>query len=259
MAAAEGAGSGFVSSPIAKRVYDLGLDECFAWYSQEQLAGFTKATVATWRVPLEACGLGASLLTCGSRRCGSLRVEAADNGLLAPELANSITCVKGVASKDVHLRNWLTAKQAQALLNAPGSTTIKGLRDRAILAVLLGCGLRRSEVAALTYKDVQQPDGRWCIVDRSTAGVAQCRCRRARTRQRVTRPVSPHVGEIARAGWWSRLDTCHDYFFSVSQQDIDRLKASIGEQTNPLHYRQPVADAILIVRRIAQEAIIVAQ
>src|SRR5713101_4230388 len=56
-------------------------------------------------------------------------------------------------------------RQAQELLNAPDATTKKGLRDRAILAVLLGCGLRRSEVAALTLKHIQQRDGRWCIVD----------------------------------------------------------------------------------------------
>jgi integrase len=42
---------------------------------------------------------------------------------------------------------------------------MRGLRDRAILAVLLGCGLRRSEVAALTFAHIQQRDGRWCIVD----------------------------------------------------------------------------------------------
>ena len=59
-----------------------------------------------------------------------------------------------------------------------------------------------------------------------------------------TRRTSPRAGEIARAGWWSRLDTGQDHFFSVSQQDIDRLKASIREQTNPLHRRQPVPDAI---------------
>jgi integrase len=88
-----------------------------------------------------------------------------DNGLLAPELANGITRVKGVASKGVRLGNWLTAKQAQALLNAPDTAIVKGLRDRAILAVLLGCGLRRSEAAALTFKHIQQRDGRWCIVD----------------------------------------------------------------------------------------------
>jgi integrase len=73
--------------------------------------------------------------------------------------------VKSAKSMGVRTGNWLSLKQAQALLNAPDITTTKGLRDRAILAVLLGCGLRRSEVAALTVGHVQQRDGRWCIVD----------------------------------------------------------------------------------------------
>ena len=154
-----------VSSPITKRVYNLGLDEFFAWYSQEVRPGFTKATVAAWRVALEARKLGAVSINVRITAVRKLAVESADNGLLAPELANGITRVKGVASKGVRLGNWLTAKQAQALLNAPDVTTNKGLRDRAILAVLLGCGLRRSEVAALTMGHVQQRDGRWCIVD----------------------------------------------------------------------------------------------
>src|SRR5580704_9897737 len=154
-----------VSSPITKRVYNLGLDEFFAWYGQESRAGFTKATVSAWRVTLEARGLGAVSINVRITAVRKLAVEAADNGLLAPELANGITRVKGVASKGVRLGNWLSLKQAQALLNAPDITTKKGLRDRAMLAVLLGCGLRRSEVAAITIGHVQQRDGRWCIVD----------------------------------------------------------------------------------------------
>jgi site-specific recombinase XerD len=73
--------------------------------------------------------------------------------------------VKGVASKGVRLGNWLAVRQAQTLLNTPDAATPKGLRDRAILALLLGCGLRRSEVAAITVGHIQQRDGRWCIVD----------------------------------------------------------------------------------------------
>ena len=94
-----------------------------------------------------------------------LAAEAADNGLLAPELAAGITRVKGAKSKGVRTGNWLSVQQAQRLLNAPEVTTKKGLRDRAMLAILLGCGLRRSEVAALTMKHIQQRDNRWCIVD----------------------------------------------------------------------------------------------
>jgi site-specific recombinase XerD len=97
-----------------------------------------------------------------------LAVEATENGLLAPELAAGIQRVKSAKSIGVRAGNWLSLKQAQALLNTPDITTLQGLRDRAIIAVLLGCAVRRSEVAALTMAHVQQRDGRWCIVVRQT-------------------------------------------------------------------------------------------
>src|SRR5271168_1136629 len=84
-----------VSSPITKRVYNLGLDEFFAWFSLEPSNGFTKATVAAWRVALEARGLGAVSIKVRITAVRKLAVEAADNGLLAPDLANGITRVKG--------------------------------------------------------------------------------------------------------------------------------------------------------------------
>jgi site-specific recombinase XerD len=154
-----------LSSPITKRVYNPGLDEFIAWYGQEPRPGFTKATVNAWRVALEARSLGAVSINVRITAVRKLAAEAADNGLLAPELAAGIARVKSAKSMGVRTGNWLSLKQAQALLNAPDITTTKGLRDRAIIAVLLGCGLRRSEVAALTMEHIQQRDGRWCIVD----------------------------------------------------------------------------------------------
>src|SRR6202049_4525326 len=153
-----------VSSPITKRVYNLGLDEFFEWFGREPRPGFTKATVSAWRVSLEARGLGSISINVRITAVRKLAVEAADNGLLAPELAAGIARVKGRQSKGVRVGNWLSIRQAQTLLNAPDISTKKGLRDRAMLAVLLGCGLRRSEAAALTLRHIQQRDNRWCIV-----------------------------------------------------------------------------------------------
>src|SRR5450756_736556 len=130
-----------VSSPITRRVYNLGLDEFFEWYGLEPRPGFTKATVCAWRVALELRGLGTVSINVRITAVRKLAVEAADNGLLAPELANGIARVKGVASKGVRLGNWLSIRQAQALLNAPDASIRKGLRDRAILAILLGLSL----------------------------------------------------------------------------------------------------------------------
>ena len=114
-----------VSSPITKRVYNLGLDEFFAWFAQEPRAGFTKATVSAWRVALEARGLGSVSTNVRITAVRKLAVEAADNGLLAPELAVGITRVKGAKSIGVSVGNWLSVQQAQRLLNAPDVTTRK--------------------------------------------------------------------------------------------------------------------------------------
>ena len=127
--------------------------------------GFTKATVSAWRASLEERRLGSSSIIIRMSAIRKLAAEAADNGLLAPELAAGISRVKSAKCVGIRTGNWLSARQAQNLLNAPDITTVRGLRDRAILAVLFGCGLRRSEVATLTFAHVQQRDGRWCTAD----------------------------------------------------------------------------------------------
>jgi site-specific recombinase XerD len=145
-----------VSSPHTRRVYNLALDEFIQWYRMESQSGFNKATVAAWRTSLEVRGLGSSSINIRLSAIRKLAVEASDNELLAPELVAGILRVKGVKSKwGPRVGNWLSLRQAQVLLSAPDVTTLKGLRDRAILAVLLGCGLRRSEAAALTFEHLR--------------------------------------------------------------------------------------------------------
>lgn len=63
------------------------------------------------------------------------------------------------------MANWLSLRQTQALPNAPDTSTKKGLRGRAMLAILLGGGLRRFEVAALTLGRIEQRDNRRSIID----------------------------------------------------------------------------------------------
>lgn len=49
--------------------------------------------------------------------------------------------------------------QTRKLLEAPPTTTLKGVRDRAILATLLYHGLRREELCSLRVKDVHTREG----------------------------------------------------------------------------------------------------
>ena len=76
--------------------------------------------------------------------------------MLSPELAAGIWLVKGAKKLGVRLGNWLTAQEARRFWQSPAPNTLKGKRDRAILAVLLGFRLRRRELADLDFTHLQQ-------------------------------------------------------------------------------------------------------
>lgn len=154
-----------VSSPHSRRVYAQALDEFRNWCEHATLDGFTRETVQRYRAHLEARGLAPSSLNLHLTVIRKLAHEAAANGILPHEVAASITAVKGTRQKGVRLGSWLTLDQAQALLKAPSGDGLRIKRDRALLALLVGCGLRRSELAHLDADRIQQREGRWVVVD----------------------------------------------------------------------------------------------
>lgn len=91
--------------------------------------------------------------------------EAADSGLLSPELAAGIRRVKGVRRIGVRLGNWLTAEQGRSLLLKSHGDSLRSKRNHAILALLIGCGLRRGELLALTVDSIQLREEHWVIAD----------------------------------------------------------------------------------------------
>ena len=90
--------------------------------------------------------------------------EAADSGLLSPELAG-IRRVKGVRRIGVRVGNGLTAEQGKRLLAGVERGSLRGKRNYAILAMLIRCGLRRAELVALRVESVQLREEHWVIAD----------------------------------------------------------------------------------------------
>jgi site-specific recombinase XerD len=155
-----------VSQNHSRRAYERAIEDFMAWYQERPgRPPLSKALVQDYRVALEHAKLAPSTINIRLAVIRKLSTEAADNGLLDPALAAGITKVKGVTRKGVRAGNWLTREQARELLLAPDISTPKGKRDRAILAVLLGCGIRRSELVALTVAKIEQRENRWVIVD----------------------------------------------------------------------------------------------
>lgn len=81
--------------------------------------------------------------------------EAVDTGLLSPEMAAGIRRVKGVRRIGVRVGNWLSAEESRRLLATCDAGTLRDLRNRAMLALLIGCGLRRGELLGLRCDAVQ--------------------------------------------------------------------------------------------------------
>jgi len=152
-------------SPDSVRGYQHAIDEFVAWYCSEPRLSFNKTVVLGYRFHLEERGLAPRTINVRMAAVRRLAYEAADCGLLSPELAGSIHRFKGARKLGSRLGDWLTACEAAALWRAPDGKTLTGKRNRAILAILLGCGLRRRELAELTLESLQRREERWAIVD----------------------------------------------------------------------------------------------
>ena len=154
-----------LDSAHSRRSYARSLAQFFAWYEAAARPGLSKATVQAYRSSLAAQGLGAASINLQMCALRKLAAEAADNGLLAPELAAGIGKLRGAKAQGIRTGNWLTAAEASALLNAPDRATSIGCRDRALLGLLLGCGLRRAELVSLDVEQVQLREAHWVIPD----------------------------------------------------------------------------------------------
>lgn len=117
--------------------------------------------------------------------------EAPRNGTLDAEQAAQMMAFPMSGSRGIRLGNWLTRDQAKELLTVPNRSTLKGKRDYVILALLVGCALRRPELASLDIEDIQMPEGR----------VGACRYQRQR------RPHSHRGGAGVGQASHQRLDS----------------------------------------------------
>ena len=152
-------------SEHSRRAYRRALYDFFHWHTGVGRPYLSKAVVQRYAAELREAGMAPSSVNQRLSAIRKLAAEAADNGALDPQVANGIRAVKGARREGRRTGNWLTREEAQSWLGAPDRHTIRGRRDRALLAVLIGCGLRRSEAAGLTFGHIQQRDGRWVLVD----------------------------------------------------------------------------------------------
>ena len=149
-----------VQAPYTRRNYAKALDDLFQFFASRPLS---RALLMEWKAGMES--LSPSTITVRLSAVRKLVGEAKRNGMIGPEEAANLTEVPNIRQKGTRLGNWLTREQAKELLAVPDRSTLKGKRDYVILALLVGCALRRNELAELDIATIQQREGRWVLAD----------------------------------------------------------------------------------------------
>jgi integrase len=153
-----------VASEHSKRNYAKALDEVFTLCANRS-QGLSRALLMEYRATMLEKKLSASTVNVRLSAVRKLVGEAQRNGIIGAEEAANIAGVPNLPEKGIRLGNWLTREQAKELLQVPDRSKLKGKRDYVILALLVGCALRRQELANLYIEDIQLREGRWVIAD----------------------------------------------------------------------------------------------
>ena len=95
-----------VSAPNSKRAYGRAVDNFLVGHQQQNPGPFSKAVLQAYRAGLEQRGLAPATINVHLSALRRLAAEAADNGLLDPDIAAGIARVKGTSGQGVRTGNY---------------------------------------------------------------------------------------------------------------------------------------------------------
>ena len=159
-----------VQSIHSKRNYAKALDDLFAFSASRPLS---RALLMEYRTTIDH--LSPSTINVRLSAIRKLVSEARRNGMIGLEEAANLSDVPNVRQKGTRLGNWLTREQVKELLAVPDRSTLRGKRDYVIIALLVGCALRRQELASLKIEAIQLMEGSWVIIDLCGKGAVSTR------------------------------------------------------------------------------------
>ena len=134
-----------------------GFMALFGMKDARQFREVTRSHLLAWRKHLEKSGSGPATIRRKLSALASLFDHLCEVNAVAH---NPVRGVKRPRAETLEGKTPAIADgQARRLLDAPSEGTLKGKRDRAILAVLFFHGLRREELCKLRVKDLEQRQG----------------------------------------------------------------------------------------------------
>src|SRR6516162_1527074 len=103
-----------LTSRSSQRSYDHEIREFIDWYCSEPRLTFNKTVVTRYRISLEQSNYASSTINLRLAAIHRLAYEAADCGLLSPDLAAGIRRVKGMKKHGIRDRQLVDCDTGQA-------------------------------------------------------------------------------------------------------------------------------------------------
>lgn len=152
-------------SAATRRAYNIALRD-FIGFMVVQSKPFTRQTVMEFIAEKRERKISASGINQALSAIKKLAYEAryAPSGVLHEAEYRGIEDIRSEKKEGRRTGNWLTIEQVTQLLHSI-PMDLAGKRDRALLAVLVGCALRRDEVLKLKPSQIVQREGRWVFAD----------------------------------------------------------------------------------------------
>lgn len=186
-----------LASLQSRRSYQCAMNEFIDWYCSEPRLALNRGVVLAYRTQLESKQLAPATINVRLAAVRRLAYEAADSGLLSPELVTGIRRVKGVPQLGRRVGNWLTAEEGEKLLAGFNLQTLRGRRDAAIFlscsaAICVGPRLWGSKWATSSAGKIT---GRSLTSWARLAMSARFLCRRGSRRRSTAGPKAHSVSE----------------------------------------------------------------
>jgi site-specific recombinase XerC len=227
-------------TPHARRNYSKALDDLFALSAGRPLS---RALVLEYRAAMDALSPSTANVCLSALR--KMVSEARKNGMLGAEEAANLSGVPNIPQKGTRLGNWITREQAREPLAVPDRSTLKGKRDYLVLAILVGCALRREELAGLDVDTIQLREGRWVLAELEGKG------RRARTvaipvwvKQGINAWMTAAVvedGKLLRAlTQGGKTKECMSGWAETDDENSDRMRKHVADDACLFPHQSPM-------------------
>lgn len=147
-------------SASSQITYAKQLKIMFGYFAENDITNPTRESIVDWVEDMKAAGLAASTVQLRLTAC-KIFFRWLQQENLYRNIADHLK--SGVKISHTHKRDSLTVEQCRSLVDDVKGDSVKALRDKAILSLMVTAGLRTIEICRADVDDIRHERGKWFL------------------------------------------------------------------------------------------------